>query len=154
MPFSEGEQSFLLQSLKNGQRTDGRQFTDYRDIQLALGTVESAEGSARVKIGGTEVIAAVRPDLAPPSTNFPDVGTVNIAIDWSTCADVGDVPVRVGKKLDLRDVEAYYKDILLRSYYNSNRKKFANVDLRTLCVLQGKAAWRLQVEPFTRPLVC
>jgi exosome complex component RRP42 len=34
--------------VKNGERTDGRAFDEYREISLETGVIEKAEGSARV----------------------------------------------------------------------------------------------------------
>lgn len=112
-------------------------------MKVAIGVVENAEGSCRVRLGGTEVVAAVRPELAPPEADAPDVGSVTLNIEWGTCANADSVPGRAGRKTDTREVEAYYRDILQRMYYNANRKRFADVDLRSLCVLAGKQAWRL-----------
>lgn len=86
MIYSEGEQAFLTAALAEGLRHDGRGLDDYRTIHIAVGVVENAEGSCRVKLGGTEVEASVRPELAAPAAGTPDVGSVAINIEWGTCA--------------------------------------------------------------------
>ena len=47
--------------VKNGERTDGRAFDEYREISLETGFIEKAEGSARVKIGNTQIVIGAKP---------------------------------------------------------------------------------------------
>ena len=67
--ISEIKRDHIVKLLKDGKREDGRGFTDYRDISYVTNCIESADGSARVKLGKTEVIAGVK---IIPGTPFPD----------------------------------------------------------------------------------
>ena len=58
--ISEIKRDHIVKLLKDGKREDGRRFTDYRDISYVTNCIESADGSARVKLGKTEVIAGVK----------------------------------------------------------------------------------------------
>ncbi|GJJ14144.1 hypothetical protein Clacol_008404 [Clathrus columnatus] len=59
---SKSEKSYIQVSLTSElpTRSDGRGLLDYRTIQLEIGTIAQSNGSARVCLGGTEVVAASR----------------------------------------------------------------------------------------------
>ncbi|MBT3324508.1 exosome complex protein Rrp42 [archaeon] len=72
-----------VQSLsKLGKRMDGRKFDEYRNLSIEYGiSKKSAEGSARVKIGETEVIAGVKLDLGEPYPDKPDQGSIMVNVE-------------------------------------------------------------------------
>jgi len=59
----------IQEYLKLGKRFDGRGLLDFRDITIETNVIKNAEGSAKVKMGDTEVIAGVKLNTAEP---FPD----------------------------------------------------------------------------------
>ena len=54
------EKDFLLQGCRDGIRADGRGCLDWRPISVETDVIASASGSARVKIGGTDVIVGIK----------------------------------------------------------------------------------------------
>lgn len=67
----------IKEDIKNGKRPDGRGFKDYRDIEIIPNYIhESAEGSAYVKIGDTQVLVGVKIDTGEPFPDRPDEGTL------------------------------------------------------------------------------
>lgn len=64
MPISKAEQSYIKNAILSTppQRGDGRKLPEFRSIAIQTGgdVAPLANGSARVNLGGTEVIAAVR----------------------------------------------------------------------------------------------
>lgn len=72
----------LLSIFSKGFRLDGRKFDDFREVFVEYGiSSKSAEGSARVKIGKTEVIAGVKLDVAVPYPDNPDEGTIIVNME-------------------------------------------------------------------------
>lgn len=72
----------LLSIFSKGFRLDGRKFDDFREVFVEYGvSSKSAEGSARVKIGKTEVIAGVKLDVAEPYPDNPDEGTIIVNME-------------------------------------------------------------------------
>ncbi|EJT99346.1 ribosomal protein S5 domain 2-like protein [Dacryopinax primogenitus] len=61
-PLSKAESSYLSTGLLLSERADGRSLLDYRPITLATGVVPSANGSARARVGDTDVLVAVKLD--------------------------------------------------------------------------------------------
>ncbi|MBI2653219.1 exosome complex protein Rrp42 [Candidatus Woesearchaeota archaeon] len=63
-------------------RLDGRKLTEYRKpIEVEYGVVKTAEGSARVKIGETDVIVGVKLDVGEPYPDTPDEGTIIVGAE-------------------------------------------------------------------------
>ena len=71
------QKSHLIKALKT-VRFDGRKALEFRPITVEYGISESAEGSARVKIGGTEVLAGVKIDASTPYPDTPDQGNLMV----------------------------------------------------------------------------
>ncbi len=65
------ERKLITDSLDAGRRADGRALDEPRKITIETGTIPKAEGSARVRLGKTEVVTGVKVN---PSTPFPDTG--------------------------------------------------------------------------------
>ena len=64
MPISKAEQSFIRTALlaQLPQRADGRKLEEFRPIAIQTGgdIAPLANGSARVNLGGSEVVSAVK----------------------------------------------------------------------------------------------
>jgi exosome complex component RRP42 len=68
--------------LSHETRLDGRKPLDYRGpIEVTYGVVKTAEGSAKVKIGDTEVIAGVKLEIGEPYADTPDEGTIIVGAE-------------------------------------------------------------------------
>jgi exosome complex component RRP42 len=68
----------LLRALQKNIRFDGRKNLEYRPITVQYGVSASAEGSAIVKIGGTEVMAGVKLETGKPYPDTPDQGNLMV----------------------------------------------------------------------------
>ena len=58
----------ILELLKEGKRIDGRELDQMRDLTIDIDVVPKAEGSARARLGDTEVVAGVK---VQPERPFP-----------------------------------------------------------------------------------
>ncbi len=65
-----------------GMRIDNRPFDKYRNILIEKNFVSSAEGSARVKLGNTEVIAGVKLGVGQPFPDTPDEGVLMVSAEF------------------------------------------------------------------------
>lgn len=77
---------YLSKLIKKGLREDGRKPDDYRKIEIKTGTLSQANGSARVKLGNTEVLAGVKLDVGTPFPDTPDEGTLMVNTELSPIA--------------------------------------------------------------------
>ncbi|MEM2874223.1 MAG: exosome complex protein Rrp42 [Candidatus Nanoarchaeia archaeon] len=60
--------------MEKGIRHDGRALFDYRPIEVEVNPIPRANGSARVKIGETDVIVGVKFDVDAPFPDTPEEG--------------------------------------------------------------------------------
>ena len=67
----------ILDMLKEGKRIDGREFDQVRELSIDIGVIPKAEGSSRVRLGDTEVVAGVK---VQPEKPFPDTGDQGMLI--------------------------------------------------------------------------
>jgi exosome complex component RRP42 len=71
-------QKRIAQMIAHGKRLDGRSSTDYREVQIESGLIERAEGSARVRLGKTEVLVGVKIESGEPFTDTPNEGVLTV----------------------------------------------------------------------------
>ena len=64
------KREYLENLAKNGKREDGRKFNEFREIEIETDIISKAEGSARVKIGKTQIIAGIKMDIGEPQLLF------------------------------------------------------------------------------------
>ncbi len=64
----------MLELLAKGKRIDGRGPLDYRKLEVEIGAIEKAEGSALVTLGNTKVVAGVKVKVEEPFPDTPDKG--------------------------------------------------------------------------------
>src|SRR3989344_7090969 len=71
----------ISQYLSQGKRFDGRKPEDFRDMEIETGVSKRAEGSARVRIGKTEVIVGVKMDVMEPYPDSADKGNLIVSTE-------------------------------------------------------------------------
>ena len=75
------KRDYIYKLAEQGKRVDGRNFDEYRKIEIETGVVSKAEGSARVKIGNTQVMAGIKMDVGEPYSDSPDSGVMTTAAE-------------------------------------------------------------------------
>ena len=65
------KKTHIIELLKDGKRLDGRSLEQPRELSIDIGVIPKAEGSARARLGDTEVVAGVK---VQPERPFPDTG--------------------------------------------------------------------------------
>lgn len=75
------KRDYLYKLAKQGKRVDGRAFDEYRSISIEPGIIKKAEGSARVKIGNTQVVTGIKMDVGEPYPDTPDSGVISTAAE-------------------------------------------------------------------------
>ena len=78
---SEIKKDFILKLAKEEKRADGRSFDNFRDIKIETNIASKAEGSAKVTIGNTQVIAGIKMILGDPYPDTPDSGVMVTAAE-------------------------------------------------------------------------
>ena len=87
MSLSKAERAFVRDGIEQNVRVDGRARDDYRSMTLELGVVPQASGSARLRLGATDVMVAVKADIGTPPRENPDHGRLQCSVELSASAD-------------------------------------------------------------------
>ncbi|GAU40729.1 hypothetical protein TSUD_14140 [Trifolium subterraneum] len=138
--LSLGEQHFIQGGIAQDLRCDGRKRLTYRPIHVETGVIPQANGSARIRIGATEVIASVKAELGKPSLSQPDKGKVFIYIDCSSTAE----PTFEGRGGE--ELSAELSTALHRCLLGAKSGAGAGIDRTSLVVVEGKICWDLYID--------
>lgn len=124
---------------KKGMRLDGRGLLDYRGpITITPGVAGTAEGSARVQIGDTVVIAGVKLSLEKPYPDTPEEGgiMINAELTPMSSPEYEPGPPRM-------------KAIELSRVVDRTIRESHAIDLKKLCVKKHEWVWFISVDVVT-----
>jgi len=79
--LSDIRKDFIHKLAASGKRIDGRGFNDFREIDVQTGFIASAEGSARVRLGNTEVLVGIKVQKGEPFPDTPDKGVLTTNVE-------------------------------------------------------------------------
>lgn len=133
--LSETEQIFVVHGVQENFRNDGRSNGDYRPIILETDLINNTSGSARVRLGNTDVLVGVKAEIGVPSTEMPDSGQIKFFVDCSANA-TPEFEGRGGEELG-QDIA-----LCLTTAFNSKNA----LDLTSLCIVKQKLCWILYVD--------
>ncbi len=121
--------------VRSGIHFDGRKLTEYRPISVEYGVSVNAEGSARVRIGETDVIAGVKMSLETPYADTPEEGNLMIGAELLPMSNPEFEPGPPGS----------YAIEIARVVDRAVRESKA-IDNKALCVEQGGKVWSVMVD--------
>ena len=125
----------LIASLAAGVRRDGRALTEYRPFTIERGISSTAHGSARVTSGDQIVIAGVKLELGTPYPDTPTDGSLMVGAELLPMSN----PKYEAGPPSIDSIE------LARVVDRTIRESKA-IDLTTLCITPGKAAWTVAAD--------
>jgi len=125
----------VVEEVKAGRRLDGRAFDEYREIQIFKDISKNAEGSARVKLGNTEVVAGVKMLPGEPYPDSPDEGTISVGAELLPIAS----PVFEFGPPSPDSIE------LARVVDRGIRESKA-LDFKKLCIREGELVWVVFID--------
>ena len=79
-------ETYALELIQNGKRVDKREFTQFRDIEIKENIIETAEGSAYVRLGNTQVIVGVKMGTGTPFPDTPNEGILSVSAEFTPLA--------------------------------------------------------------------
>lgn len=71
----------MLEAIANGKRLDGRGFDEMRPFEIEIDVIKKANGSARVKLGDSEVIAGVKVETGEPFEGLENKGALIVSAE-------------------------------------------------------------------------
>jgi exosome complex component RRP41 len=131
-----------------GKRLDGRKLDEIRDIEIQAGVIPNANGSCRLKIGGTEVLVSVYGPRAviPKHKTIGDRAYLNCYYDMASFATTErnrPGPSRRSKEISMVMKSALAPSIMLEKYPKTEIDVYAiisNANAGTRCAAISAAA--------------
>ncbi len=130
--------SYLTELFKEGKRLDGRNILDYRDVKVEYGVTKTAEGSARVTIGDTDVIAGVKLEISTPYPDSPDKGSIMVGAEL--------IPM---SHPDFESGPPSIKAVELARVVDRGIRESKTMDFKSLCIEKGEKAWIVIIDLVT-----
>ncbi|KAI0355465.1 ribosomal protein S5 domain 2-like protein [Trametes cingulata] len=127
--------TYLERFLAENIRPDGRDFDEWRDVSLNVGSISTADGSALVRLGSTTVVCGVKAEIAEPELDRPQEGFLVPNLDLPAICSPKFKP---GPPTDEAQV--------LSDRLNEVLVSSGVVSTSSLCIEPGKAAWVLYVD--------
>ena len=81
MNTSSLTQEMLVKMFAVGKRFDGRKLLEHRDFTVEYNVSNKAEGSARVRMGKTEVVVGIKLEVGTPYPDSLDKGNIMVSGD-------------------------------------------------------------------------
>jgi exosome complex component RRP42 len=133
--ISEINRNFIYQLAEKGERLDKRAPDEYRPIKIEYGIITTAEGSARVHVGGTEVLVGVKVSLGEPYPDTPSKGvlTTNAELVPMASPNFESGPPRENS-------------IELARVVDRGIRESGTIDLEKLCVTPGEKVWIVFID--------
>ncbi len=95
--IDELKKSQILEVLEQGKRIDGRALDEPRELSIEINAVPKATGSAKVRLGDTEVLCGVK---IQPDRPFPDMGDKGIFMCTAELLPLSHPTVETGPPRD------------------------------------------------------
>jgi exosome complex component RRP42 len=130
--MSEIKRDHIHKLLATGKRVDGRAWDEFRPISIQINYAENAEGSARVKLGNTDVLVGVKMTVGQPFADTPDKGVLTTNAELIPLAS----PTFESGPPDEDSVE-------LARVCDRGIRESQMIDLESLCIVPGKEVWIL-----------
>jgi exosome complex component RRP42 len=118
-----------------GKRLDARKLDEYREISVETGIVKTAEGSARVKLGQTDVLIGVKLSVGVPYPDTPNEGALMVGAELMPISN----PEFESGPPSIESIElARVIDRGIRESHAINQEK--------LCITPGEKVWIVSID--------
>jgi exosome complex component RRP42 len=125
----------LLKAIDADARSGGRTKTEYRDITIETGVVKTAEGSAKVTIGETIVIAGVKMAVEKPYPDTADQGNLMVNVEL--------LPLSSSR---FESGPPSMEAIELARVTDRGIRESHAIDTKKLCIKEGDSVWSVIVD--------
>ena len=129
------QESHIEKALAANVRYDGRAKNEFRNIKIEKGIIATAEGSARVTCGNTEIIAGVKLALGRPYDDRPDEGTLMVNCELLPMAH----PTIESGPPSIDSIE-------ISRVIDRGLRETHTIDTKSLCITPGEQVWSVTVD--------
>lgn len=131
----KASENYVRKLVEDGLRVDRRKFNEFREIKIEPGIIKKAEGSAKVSIGDTQVLAGVKMDVGEPYPDSPDEGVLVVNAELLPLAS----PTFEAGRPDEDSIE-------LARVVDRGVRESKCVNLEKLCIEPGKKVWIVNID--------
>jgi exosome complex component RRP42 len=125
----------MWDSISKGKRLDGRNLDEIRPIEIEFDIIKKANGSAKVKLGNTEVVAGVKVETGEPFEGLENKGALILSAEVLPTAS----PYSEPGPPDEETVE-------LARVVDRGVRESQRVDLDKLVLIPGKTVYTIFVD--------
>lgn len=131
------QENYVRMLAKKNERADGRKFEEYREnITVEYGISEkSAEGSARVTIGDTIVVAGVKLELGEPYPDSPDEGSIMVNVELLPLSSP-----------EFESGPPSIDSIELARVVDRGIREAKAINFKKLCIKEGEQMWTVIID--------
>ncbi|OGS44876.1 MAG: RNA-binding protein [Euryarchaeota archaeon RBG_13_57_23] len=129
------KRDYISKLLAKGVRVDGRKFEEMRPLTIEVDYIKSAEGSARIQLGDTQVVVGIKIDKGEPFSDTPNSGVLTtnaelipMASETFESGPPDEISIEVARVVDRGIREGHA------------------VDLSKMVLEPGKAVWIMFVD--------
>ena len=120
----------IIELAKEGKRMDGRALDEMRELKIETNISENADGSARVILGSTEVIAGLKMLTGIPYPDSPNEGSISIGAEL--------LPLSHG---DYEVGPPSVTEVEIGRVVDRGIRESKSLDFEKLCIKQGELVW-------------
>lgn len=135
---SEVTKQRIIKYLSEGKRFDGRKPDEYRELSIELQPSKKSEGSARVRLGKTEVIVGVKMDVSEPYPDSPNAGNLVVSAELLPLSSKKYEPgppriesIELGRVIDRGIRESKF------------------IDFEKLCIKEKEKVWTIFIDIYS-----
>ena len=129
------KRDYLSKLAEQGKRADGRTFNEFRKIEIETGLISKAEGSARVKLGNTQVVAGIKILIGTPYPDTPASGVMATAAELIPMASP-----------DFEAGPPRENAIELARVVDRGIRESKIIEVDKLCLEPGEAIWMVFID--------
>ncbi|MEC8706931.1 MAG: exosome complex protein Rrp42 [Candidatus Thermoplasmatota archaeon] len=118
-----------------GKRADGRSITEFREVKIETGMINTAEGSAMVHLGKTKVLCGIKLLIGTPYGDSPASGTMTTSTELAPLADQSFDP---GPPREA--------SIELARVVDRGIRESRMIDFEALCIEHGERVWMVYID--------
>ena len=128
----------IKEYLSEGKRFDGRNPEEFREIIIETGVSKNAEGSARVKLGKTEVIVGVKMAVSTPYDDSPNKGNLMVTAEL--------LPLSSPR---FENGPPKFPAIELGRVIDRGIRESKFIEFEKLCIKEGEKVWTVFVDIYS-----
>jgi exosome complex component RRP42 len=133
--IAEIKKDYLVQLAKEGKRHDGRAFDEYRSLNIRTRYIQQAEGSARVKLGDTDVVVGIKMSTGTPYPDSPNDGTMTTSAELRPMATS-----------DFESGPPSPESIEIARVVDRGIRESKSIDFGRLCIKPSEKIWMVWLD--------